>query len=173
MMEIMQCQHLGLNYIRGNHSHISEPQSFIRFHNHQARGRIRADGNCFFTALALLITESQEDLTEMCALITSYVSHNADKFSSYLKEDDESMNKYLKTTKMDALTVWASELKIFAAAQMLQTSIFVYAISRGQHKWLKHASIINVIDSISQHCQEAIYMYITNTASHYETVKRV
>ena len=79
--QIMQCQHLGLNYIRGNHSHISEPQSFIRFHSPQAKVTVFF----FFRALVLLIPGSQEDHTEMRALITSYMSHNADQFSLYLK----------------------------------------------------------------------------------------
>ena len=117
--QIMKCQHLGLNYIRGNYRHFSEPQNFSRFHIPQARGRIQGNGNCFFRALALLFTGSQEDQTELCALITTYMSHNADQFSSYLKED-ESMSQYLKRSKMDMLTVWASEIEIFAAAQIFQ-----------------------------------------------------
>ena len=43
--QIMKYQHLGLNYIRGNLSHVSEPQNFSRFHNPQAKGRIRGDGS--------------------------------------------------------------------------------------------------------------------------------
>ena len=86
--QIMKCRHFGLNYIRGNHRHFSEPQYFSRFHIPQARGRIQGDGNCFFRVLALLITGSQEDHTELRALITTYMSHNADQFSSYLKIQD-------------------------------------------------------------------------------------
>ena len=59
---------------------------------------------------------------------------------------------------MYTLTVWTSEIKIFAAAQMLQTSVFVYAIFGGTHKWLKRAPIKNVVKNISQHCQEAVYL---------------
>ena len=99
------------------------------------RGRIVGDGNCFFRALAVLITGSQEDHVELRALITTYLSHNADQFSSYLKEH-ESIIQYLKISKMDTLTVWATEIEIFAAAQMLQTSIYVYAISGGKYTWL-------------------------------------
>ena len=91
----MKCQHLGLNYIRGNHRHFSEPQNFSRFHIPQARGRMQGDGNCFFRTLALLITGSQEDHAELRALITTYISHNADQFSSYFKEN-ESMSQYFK-----------------------------------------------------------------------------
>ena len=43
------------------------------------------------------------------------------------------MSKYLKRSKMDTLIVRASEIEIFAAAQKLQTSIFVCAISGGKH----------------------------------------
>ena len=166
----IKCQHLGLDYVKGNHSHISEPQNISRLHNPQARGRIVGDGNCFFRALAVLITGSQEDHVELRALITTYLSHNADQFSSYLKEH-ESIIQYLKISKMDTLTVWATEIEIFAAAQMLQTSIYVYAISGGKYTWLEHAPIENVNCSISQHFQEAIYL--TNISNHYETVKRM
>ena len=88
--QIMKCQHLGLNYIRDNHRHFSEPQNFSRFHIPQTRRRIQVYGNCFFRALALLLTGLQEDHTKLRALITTYMSHNADQFSSYfLKEDDQ------------------------------------------------------------------------------------
>ena len=106
--------------------------------------------------LELLITGSQEDHTELRALKITYMSHNADQFSSYLKED-ESMSQYLKRSKMNTLTVWASEIEIIAE---LQTSIFAYVSSGGKHMWLKHAPIKNIVNSISQHCQEAIYLTI-------------
>ena len=70
--QIMKCRHLGLNHIRDRH--FSEPQYFSRFHIPQARGRMQGDGNCFFRALALLITGSQEDHTELRALITTYIT---------------------------------------------------------------------------------------------------
>ena len=63
---------------------------------------------------------------------------------------------------MDLLTVWASEIEIFAAAQILQTSIFGYVRSGGKHK---HAPIKNAVNCI----QEAIYL--THISNHYETVK--
>ena len=75
-------------------------------------------------------------------MITTFMSQSADHFSSYgLKEEYLSMSQYLKRSKMDTLTVWASEREVveFEAAQMLQTSIFVNAISGGKHKWLKLA----------------------------------
>ena len=60
----------------------------------------------------------------MHALIITNMPHTADQFSSYVKED-KSMSKYLKRTKMDSLTVWATEIKIFTVTQTLRTSIFV------------------------------------------------
>ena len=124
----------------------------------------------FFRALAVLITGSQEDHTELRASITTYLSHNADQFSFYLKEH-ESMSQYLKRSKMDTVTLWASEIEIFATALILQASIFVHAGSGRKHRWLKHTPIKNVVNSISQHCQEATFL--TNVSNHYEIVKRM
>ena len=84
------------------------------------------------------------------------MSHNADQFSSYFKED-ESMNKYLKRAK----TVWASEITIFAAAKM---NICVYAISGGKHKWLKHAPV----KTSSSAFNKQYIQYLTNISNLYE-----
>ena len=48
-------------------------------------------GDCFF--LELLIPGSQEDHTELHALITTYMSHKADQFSSYLKKVESIFKK--------------------------------------------------------------------------------
>ena len=56
-----KCQMLGMKFVRGNISHVPEPCAFSTFHQSAVTGRILGDGNCFFRALAHVVTGSQED----------------------------------------------------------------------------------------------------------------
>ena len=125
-------------------------------------------GKCFcFRALFLFITGSQEDhtCTELRALIATYtlysMSHNADQFSSYFQED-ESMSKYLKRTKV---TVWTSEIKNhLSCTNVADINNYLHVcmpISLEKHKWLKHASIITSSTAFKKQYTLLVYQIIT------------
>ena len=52
------CQLLGMIFVRRNIAHILQPIEFSNSHQPAATVRIRGDGNCFFRALAFVITGS-------------------------------------------------------------------------------------------------------------------
>ena len=63
------------------------------------------------------------------------------------------------------------EVEIFASANMLGTSVFVFTKCEQNYKWLKFSNSSSADNSSSVHSKEAIYLpYISN---HYETVRRM
>ena len=79
-----KCQMLGMKFVRGNISHVPEPCAFSTFHQPAVTVRILGDGNCFFRALAHVVTGSQEDHYELRVITTSYMQHNAEECKVHL-----------------------------------------------------------------------------------------
>ena len=52
--------------------------------------------------------------------------------------DGETMASYIEQSKMQLLGTWATEIKIIAAALLLQITIYVYGPSGKINKWQKH-----------------------------------
>ena len=80
------CQRLGMTFIRRNITHILQPKEYSISHQPAATVRILGDGNCFFRALAFVITGSQDEHLELRTIATSYMQHNAENLSCYLKQ---------------------------------------------------------------------------------------
>ena len=64
----------------------AEPCEFSTFQQPAVTERILGDGNCFFRALAHVVTGSQEDHYELRVITTSYMQHN--DLSCYLQAND-------------------------------------------------------------------------------------
>ena len=75
----------------------------------------------------------------------------------------------MKRTNMQSLGTWATEFEIIAAASLLRTAIYVFALSGATYKWLKHSPI--EVTTNDRHQNESIY--ITNISNHFETVKKL
>ena len=160
---------LGMKFVRGNISHVPESCAFSTFHQPAVTGRILGDGNCFFRALAHVVTGSQEDHYELRVITTSYMQHNAEDLSCYLEAND-CMEDYLVRSDMQSPSVWATEQEIFAAAYMLATPIFVFSKCGHRYKWLQFSPVSEDI-SATEHSKEAIFLI--NISNHYETVRRM
>ena len=99
--------------------------------------RISGDGNSFFRSLAYAVKGSQNNHHELHFLITTLMSQNPSVLACYLK-DNETMNDYLRRTMMETLSIWASEVRFFAAAHLLQTPVFGNAKCGMQYTWLQY-----------------------------------
>ena len=64
------CQLLGMIFVRRNITHILQPIKFSISYQPAATVRIRGDDNCFFRALAFVITGSQDEHQELRAITT-------------------------------------------------------------------------------------------------------
>ena len=114
--------------MKWNYDHNEKPLDIGLDQAPSIRGRIKDDRNCFFRAVAQEITGSQEDHAALRVLVTSYMTHNSNQLSCYLKSS-ETIENYLQRTKMDRQKVWATEVEIYATANLLGTTIFVYCPS--------------------------------------------
>ena len=160
------CASLGLTLIRGNHLHVQHPVMYNVSHHPASTTRIAADGNCFFRSMSLVVTGSQDFHHEMRLLITTHMIHA----SKNLISSDESVEQYMKRTRMQSLGVWASEVEIIAAASLLNSTIYVYALCGDSNKWLRYSADKATCNS-GFHQDECIY--ITNLHQHFETVKHM
>ena len=164
-----RCAYLGLTLVRGNHSHWTQPSIIAVSHHPLATARIAADGNCFFRSVSLAVTGSQEFHDELRLLITTYMLHKStNPMLSSLGSPDDSMESYMKRSRMQTLGTWATELEVIAAASLLNTSIYIYAKCGEAFKWLKHSPQET---KPGLHQDEGIY--ITNFNKHFETVKKM
>ena len=153
------CQLLGIRFIRGNVSHTQEHFNYsINHFPACCHWKILGDGNCFFRALAFLVTGSQDDHIEFRTLITTYIAHNAGLMSCYIGHS-QSVNDYLQQTNMHSPSVWATEVEIFAAANMLGTSIFVFTKCGQNYKWLKFTNSSSA-DNSSLCTPRRLYKYL-------------
>ena len=157
-----RCHTLGIKLVVGKHSHHSDPSSMKVSQAPAVTERVKGDGNCFFRSIALAVTGSQQDHQEFRLLITSYMIHNASspKLTCFLARN-ESVEQYMKRTNMQSLGTWATEFEIIAAASLLRTAIYVFALSGATYKWLKHSPI--EVTTNDRHQNESIY--ITKSAT--------
>ena len=131
-------------------------------------GRINGDGNCFFCAIAQIVTGDQDDHNEMRLIVIAYMMSNSNlpKLSGIVGH--ELMDQYVKRTKMQHPTVWATEVEIIATASLLCTTIYTFAPSGPKCQWLQYSP-----DTICNNMHYDKSIYITNIANHFETVKCV
>ena len=87
---------------------------------------------------------------------------------SSLRSPDDSMESYMKRSRMQTLGTWAMELKVIAAASLLNTTIYIYAKCGETFKWLKPSPQET---NPGLHQDERIY--ITNFNKHFEAVKKM
>ena len=64
--------------------------------------------------------------------------------------------------------MWATKYEILAAASLLQTTLYVSALSGASYKWLKHSPI-----EVTNDRHQARSIYIANISHHFETVKKL
>ena len=86
---------------------------------------------------------------------------NLPKLSGILEH--ESMDQYLKRTKMQNPKVWATEVEIIATASLLCSTIYTFAPSGPKCQRLRYSP-----DTI---CNDMHQDESTNIANHFETVK--
>ena len=102
---------LGIKFHSGNRDRGLKPSLIGISQAPEKTGRIKGDGNCFFRAIAQIVTGDQDDHNEMWLIVTTYMMNNSNlpKLSGIVGH--VSMDQYLKRTKMQNPKVWATEVK--------------------------------------------------------------
>ena len=70
------CLILGIKFHSGNRDHGLKPSLIAVSQAPETTGRIKGDGNCFFRAIAQIVTGDQDDHNEMRLIVTTYMMNN-------------------------------------------------------------------------------------------------
>ena len=99
---------------------------------------ILGDGNCFFGAISYLLLGQEVKHDVIRARIIDYImdTNNFDKLRSYIPQQYPSGEAYIQGEAMADLTIWATEVELFACAQLCGKDIVCDSHSR----WLRYTA---------------------------------
>ena len=94
------------------------------------------DGNCFFRAIAFLITGSELFHNIICVNSVAYIVKEAnwDHLKQYVPTKYSTGLEYVNNTRMAFFAEWATKVELFACAQFTGKDIIVYTA----HGWLHY-----------------------------------
>ena len=97
---------------------------------------ILGDGNCFFRAISYLLLGQEVKQGVIRARIIEYIvdPNNFDKLRSYIPQHNLSGEAYIQGEAMADLTTWATEIELFACAQLSDKDVVCYC----HRKWLRY-----------------------------------
>ncbi|XP_069136358.1 uncharacterized protein [Argopecten irradians] len=87
---------------------------------------IMGDGNCFFRALSFAISDEESHHKLLRKAVVAHMIKFQNKFNSYLRLGYKSVPEYLSKKSMLHDGTWATEVEILAAADLLQTDIYIF-----------------------------------------------
>ena len=124
--------------------------------------KITGDGNCFFRSLCYSLTLSEDSHRKVRLSIVKHMKNYPNIFTNLLSTGFESIDDYIKSSRMRVSGTWSSEIEILAAAHLLQCDIYTYSDNR----WLKFSPL--QIDN-DRYRTDGIYLNHTNQ-NHYDVV---
>ncbi|XP_071855533.1 uncharacterized protein [Apostichopus japonicus] len=119
--------------------------------------KMKGDGNCFFRCLSHLVTRTEENQEVMRQLVVLSIQQ------SHLNDTSKTVQEYINVSGIDNANVWSTEVELLAAAHLLQTDIYTYAL-----QWLRYPSCGN-LSAATDTTKRAIYLRNTNS-DHYDVV---
>ena len=97
---------------------------------------ILGDGNCFFRAISYLLLEQEVKHDVIRARIIEYIMdpNSFDKLRKYIPQHYLSGEAYIQGQAMADLTTWATEVELFACAQLSGKDVVCYC----HRRWLMY-----------------------------------
>ena len=97
---------------------------------------ILGDGNCFFRTISYLLLGQEVKYDVIRARIIDYIMdpNNFDKLRSYISQHYPSGEAYIQGEVMADLNTWATEVELFACAQLSGKDIVCYC----HRRWLRY-----------------------------------
>lgn len=123
------------------------------------KDKIIADGNCFFRAISQAICGTQKFHRKIRLAVVRQLRKNAAAYQSILRTEYSSMAEYLRSSGMQYVGSWATEMEIQAAADCLGVNIYTYFNDR----WLEYSC------NNRQLSDQGVYLENCN-GIHYENV---
>lgn len=125
---------------------------------------VRADGNCFFRALSVLITGVEENHMTIRQAITQHVEQHSDIYRTFLQSRG-GMANYVQSMRRPR--EWATDTEIFAAATFLKTIIEVCTQNRTKNGWEYHWQTFS---PLNDHNPSLTRVYISHKDEHFEPI---
>ena len=123
---------LGLNIINQNYVAFKKPRqlsvNFPFTRTHLTIG----DGNCFFRAVSMYLTGTDDSHGSLRRMVTEHVQYNQEQFMAYSAKTEDQLKIYLENMKRTSGTKksvdchWADDLIITATSSFLKTSIVIW-----------------------------------------------
>ena len=94
------------------------------------------NSNCFFQAIAFLITGSELSHNIICVHLVAYIAdgNDWDHLKPYAPTKYHTGLEYVNTTRMSLLGEWVTEVELFTCAQYMGRDVVVYTA----HGWLRY-----------------------------------
>lgn len=140
------------------------PKTFNHLSAPKLTASIRADGNCFFRALSVLITGVEENHMTIREAITKHVSEHSDIYRTFLQSRG-GMANYVRSMRRPR--EWATDTEIFAAATFLKTIIEVCTQNRVKDGWEYHWQ---TFAPLNDHSTSLTKVYISHKDEHFEPI---
>ena len=118
------------------------------------------DGNCYFRAISSWVTGTSEQHAKVRMAVVEFMSNEWKESGERII--GEPVEEYLRKSAMESCAVWASEKEIFATAEMLALSVYVYTDVGRTRKWVPHHPIKGATKNA---------LYLCNISHHFEPVK--
>ena len=107
---------------------------------------VKWDRNCFFRAISHLLAGTDELHTYIRLKVTQFIKNNETHI--------QNVEAYLKQSKMEQNSVWATENEMVAAARLVHRDIVVYSMYkinyRSSKKWLHYSASGNLDQPLNQ-----------------------
>ena len=132
--------------------------------------QISDDGNCFFRAVSYCITGSQTYHICIRHAITNHMLIIKEDLSRFIPQH-QTIEQYLQTSCMKSLGTWGTETEIYTAANLFQTSIYIYSTYDNVH-WDWRCFTPQFESGATPINEQAIYLQNTNR-NHYDVVTKV
>ena len=89
---------------------------------------IGGDGNCFFRIISYLVLGVEDKCDIIRASIVEYIMNpdNLVRLRSYILQEFSTDEEYVKAKQMHLSTTWATEVELFACAQLFEKDVVCY-----------------------------------------------
>ena len=156
------CQFLGLQYHGPNGITSGGPEVCLTVP--AIIKSICGDGNCFYCAIAYVITGSQRQHLAVHQAIVDHMRSMGDQLTEDLS-GGIGIEQYIADNFVECSGSWATETEMYAASHLLRMSLFTYTRSYGE--WLQlHPRLQDTALATSDVSEVAIYLH--NPGNHYE-----
>jgi hypothetical protein len=162
-----RAQVLKLNVVETSAERLIVDQQLVTTESNLIIEQITGDGNCFYRAISKEVTgdEGYHDNIRRAILHLMIDNRFSVTFARYAGVS--SIEEYISEKRVNVTGTWATDVEIFAAASLLNTTIVIHTLVGKETKWLPYRPLVIVPEGPppTDRC-----VYLTNYSNHYNRV---